>query len=87
MYKTDNNHHTKPNNMILYLIPDDKATIIQPVPKTRYAHIVKGLITLLENVEFVLIAWILFISVMSAAPPGQVIRTEQIYASRGPRRQ
>ena len=56
MHKTDHNHHTKTDSLTLILILDDEATIIQPDPKTRYARIAKGLITLLENVKLVLIA-------------------------------
>ena len=55
MHKTDYNHYTKPDDMILFLILDDKATIIQPGPKTRHAKTAKELITLLENVKLVLI--------------------------------
>ena len=56
MHKTHHNHHTKPDDMILILILDDKATIVQPAPKTRYANTAEELITLLENVKFALIA-------------------------------
>ena len=59
--------------MILVLILDNEAIIKQPGPKTRYARIAIELITLLENVKLVLIAWKLDISVTSAAPRGQVI--------------
>ena len=55
MHKTDHNHHTKTDNMILILILDDEETIIQPRPKTRHANTAKDLITLLENVKLVLI--------------------------------
>ena len=73
MHKTDNNHHTKPDNMTLILIQDGEAKIVQPGPKTSHARIAKELITLLENVELVLTAWKLDISVTSTAPRGQVI--------------
>ena len=56
MHKTDHNHHTKAGNMTLNLILDDEATIIQPGPKTRCVRIARELITLPENVKFVLIA-------------------------------
>ena len=42
--------------MTLILILDDEAAIIQPGLKTRHANFAKELITLLENVKFVLIA-------------------------------
>ena len=41
---------------------------MEPGPKTKYAFIAKELITLLENVKFVLIAWKLDFYVMSARP-------------------
>ena len=56
MHKTDLNHHTKPDVMILILIMDDKATIIQPGSRTRHANTAKELITLLENEKLVLVA-------------------------------
>ena len=73
MHKTDHNHNTGTDNMTLILILDDEATYIQPGFKTRHANTAKKLISLLENVKFVLIAWKLDTSVMSAAPRGQVI--------------
>ena len=73
MHKIDHNHHTKPDNMTWILILDNEATIVQSGPKTRYARIAKEIITILENVKLVLIACKLNISVMSAAPRGQVI--------------
>ena len=42
--------------MTLIQILDDKATVKQPDPKTRHAYTANELITLLENVKFVLIA-------------------------------
>ena len=56
MHETDHNHHTKADNMTLIIILDDKATIIQPGPKTWCARIARELITLLENIKLVLIA-------------------------------
>ena len=55
MHTTDHNHHTKADSLTLILILDDEATIIQRGPKTWCARIAKELITLLENVKFVLI--------------------------------
>ena len=51
--------------MTPFLILEDEATIVQPGHKTKHAGIAKELITLPENVELVLIAWILYNSVMS----------------------
>ena len=48
--------HKKPDNMILVLILDNEATIIQPGPKTRHANTARELITHLENLKLVLIA-------------------------------
>ena len=56
MHKTDHNHHTKTDDKTLILILDGKATIIQRGPKNWCAHTAKELITLLENVKFVLTA-------------------------------
>ena len=56
MHKTDHNHHTKPENVIIILILDNESTIIQPGPKTGYARIAMELITLRQNVNFALIA-------------------------------
>ena len=81
MHKTDHNHRTKTDNMTSNLILDNVATIVQASHKTKIAHIAKGLITLPEKVKFVLIAWKLDISVMSAPPQKQVIETKQVYAS------
>ena len=56
LHKTDHNHHTKTDNMTLFLILDDEATIVQQGPKTSYARIAKELNTLFEKVKLVLIA-------------------------------
>ena len=42
--------------MLLVLILDNEATILQTGPKTKRAHTAKELITLPENVKLVLIA-------------------------------
>ena len=73
MDKADHNHHTKKDNMTLNLIQDNETTITQTGLTARYARIAKELITLLKNVKRVLIVLKLDISVMSAAPRGQVI--------------
>ena len=54
MHKTDHNHHTKADNMTSILFLDNKATIMQPGPKIKYARNSKELITLPENVKLVL---------------------------------
>ena len=87
MNKTDHNHHTKTDGMTLIQILDDKATVKQPDPKTRHANTANKLITLLANVKPVLTVRKLDTSVMSAAPRGQVIKIEQVYAIGSPRRQ
>ena len=56
MHKTNHNHHTKADTMTSILILDTEAKILQPGPKTRCARIAREVITLLENVKFVLTA-------------------------------
>ena len=56
MHKTGHNHHTKTDDMTLFLILDNGATIIQTGPKTRRAHTAKELIIFPENVKLVLTA-------------------------------
>ena len=55
IHKTGHNHHTKTDDMTLIQILDDKATVIQPGPKTRHVNTANELITLLANVKLVLI--------------------------------
>ena len=72
MNKTDHNHYTRTDKMFTFSITDDDVTTTKSSNKTKHSSIVKELITLPENVKLVFIARRLDISVMSAAPRGQV---------------